>query len=436
MNAGLRAEVRFDGSVAKDTWLSKYADVDIFMRVPTNLTKKELREVCLPPAKRALRPNKIVERYAEHPYVESTVELGKGRTLRVNIVPCYNVEMGHWISATDRSPYHTEYIRRHLTGPQHDEVRLLKAFLRGIGAYGADVKTGGFSGMLCETLVASRENFTGVVKDFARWQDSQFIDLENYFEGRRSEAHLVFKEPLIVIDPVDKGRNLAAAVRGEQLWNFVAASRALLARPSTSLFEEPKITPLSAKAYRRLVKARGSVLLCVVLGKIDAVVDILWSQLYRTERALVNVLENNDFSVLRSAAWSDEKSLNVILLELEQDELPPSKRHFGPPVSRSAESASFLAKHVANQSTVSGPWIGGGRWMLEKKREVVSARNLLKSILHSGGREIGVASLPAACFKRRVSILRNEAIAELISRNRQFAKYMRNFLSGRPAWLG
>jgi tRNA nucleotidyltransferase (CCA-adding enzyme) len=436
VKASLPAEVRLDGSVAKDTWLSDYADVDIFMRVPTDLTKTELREVCLPPAKRALRPNKIVERFAEHPYVESTVKLGKARTLRVNVVPCYKVERGQWISATDRSPYHTEYIRQHLSASQRDEVRLLKAFMRGIGAYGADIKTGGFSGMLCETLVASRADFANVLKDFERWKETQFIDLENYYDGRSDEVRRVFKDALIVIDPVDKGRNLAAAVRQEQLWNFVAASRALTAQPSTSLFQEPKVRPLMAKDYRRFVKTRGSTLLCVVVGRIDAVVDILWSQMYRTERALVNILGNNDFIVIRSVAWSDEDSLNVILLELEKDELSASKRHFGPPVSRPTESASFLAKHLSNTSTVAGPWIKDERWTVERKREEVSAHHLLKSVLRSGGREIGVASLPARCFRRRVLILRNEAIGRLVSENREFSKTMRTFLSGRPPWLG
>jgi tRNA nucleotidyltransferase (CCA-adding enzyme) len=433
--AGLPAEIRLDGSVAKDTWILDYADLDIFMRVSSNLTKAQLREVCLPPAKRALYPNKIVERFAEHPYVESVVEFGRGRALRVNVVPCYRVERGQWLSATDRSPYHTEYIRQHLTPSQRDEVRLLKAFLRGIGAYGADIKTGGFSGMLCETLIASRGKFERVVEDFSVWREAQFIDVENYFQGREGELHRIFQEPLIVIDPVDKGRNLGAAVRREQLWNFVAASRFIIAQPSTSLFEEQKVEPLTDADYRRLVEARGSTILAVVTGRIEAVVDILWSQMYRTERAVVTLLANNNFSVIRSASWSDEKSLNVILIELEQDELPVSKKHLGPPVSRSTESASFLNKHVKSKETISGPWLEGERWVVEKKREHPSARELLRTALRSGGSDIGVASELARHFKRRVIILRNESVGRLLARNQEFAKAMTIFLSGRPAWL-
>ncbi len=434
-DANLLAEVRLDGSVAKDTWLRDYADVDIFMRVSPQLTKEQLREVCLPIARKALRPYKIVERFAEHPYIESIVELGKSRKLRVNVVPCYKVEKGNWLSATDRSPYHTEYMRQRLTQPQRDEVRLLKAFMRGIGSYGADIKTGGFSGMLCETLIVSRGEFQKVVEDFMQWPQNQFVDVENYYEGRGEEVHRIFREPLVVIDPVDKGRNLAAAVRQDQLWNFVAACRYFATKPTPALFFEPKLKPLAPTEYRKLIRSHGSTILCVVVGRIDAVVDILWSQLYKTERALVNLLENNDFKVIRSAAWTDERSLSIILFELEQGELPKSKRHDGPPVSRLKESASFLEKHVKDASTVSGPWVEGAVWVVEKRRAVVSARALLMSTLSSGGADVGVAGLLADSFKKSLRILEGDSIRTLISSNAEFAKAMGAYLSGRPAWF-
>ncbi len=432
--AGLSAEVRLDGSLAKDTWLRDYAEVDIFMRVSPQLTKAELRDVCLPIARHALRGHKIVERFAEHPYIESTIRLGKSGVLGVNVVPCYKVEKGNWLSATDRSPYHTEYIRQHLTGPQHDEVRLLKAFMRGIGAYGADIKTGGFSGMLCETLIASRRQFQTVVEEFREWGDG-FIDVENIYDGRDEEVHRIFQEPLVVIDPVDKGRNLAAAVRQDQLWNFVAACRHFTAKPSARLFFESKVKPLTPRDYRKHARARGSAIICLAIGKVDTVVDILWSQLYRSQRALVNLLENNDFNVIRSSAWSDEKSLNVLLFELESGQLADFKRHDGPPVSRPRESASFLSKYVGDAGTLSGPWIERGHWAVQKKRTVVSAPALLRSSLRSGGVNVGVAKLLAQSFKKNIRILENDQIGALVASNTEFAKMMKVYISGRPVWL-
>jgi tRNA nucleotidyltransferase (CCA-adding enzyme) len=432
--AGLSAEVRLDGSVAKDTWIRDYVDADIFMRVSPELTKKQLHDVCLPIARRALRPHKIVERFAEHPYIESVVEFPSG-SLRVNVVPCYRVERGKWLSATDRTPYHTEYVRAHLSGPQRDEVRLLKAFMRGIGAYGADIKTGGFSGMICETLIISRENFPNVLQDFAEWKEGRFIDVENYYAGRGEETHRIFVDPLVVIDPVDKGRNLGAAVRSIQLWNFAAASRSFLGKPSASFFSERTVRPVTKMEFCRDIAKRGSAILCVKMSRIDAVVDIVWSQLFRTQRALVHLLENKDFEVIRSSAWTDEKSLSVLLFELAAHELSSSKRHRGPPVSRLNESASFVSKHLGAGDTVSGPWIEDDRWFVEKRRPVVSARALLAPTLRSGASKVGVAPLVIRTLRNGAKILEGNEIAALLSRNREFAAFMRTFLAGRPVWL-
>jgi tRNA nucleotidyltransferase (CCA-adding enzyme) len=432
---GLAAEVRLDGSVAKDTWVRGHADVDIFMRVSPELTKAQLRNVCLPIARRALWPNDVVERYAEHPYVEAEIPLETPGTLRVNVVPCYNVEKGNWLSATDRSPYHTEYIRQHLSNPQRDEVRLLKAFMRGIGSYGADIKTGGFSGMLCETLIVSRGGIQRVVQDFRQWDGKEFVDVENYYKGRGDEVKRIFKEPLVVIDPVDKGRNLAAAVREEQLWNFVAACRQFTAKPSTPLFAEPKVKPLTATDFQKLLRVRRSALLCLNLGRIDAVVDILWSQLYRTQRAIVSLLKSNEFKIIRSMAWSDEKSLSIILFELEEGELASAKWREGPPVARLKESGLFLRKHSGSANTLSGPWIENVRWVVLKRRPIVSARALLIATLRLGGKDIGIAALPAKSLRKQVRLLEGDQIGRLVASNREFAKVMRTYLSGRPAWL-
>ena len=433
VKAKLEAEVRLDGSLAKDTWIQDNVDVDIFIRIQPELTKLELERICLPIAKRALAPNKIIKRYADHPYVESYVPTTSG-TVRVNVVPCYNVQFGKWQSATDRTPYHTQYVREHLTNEMKDEVRLLKAFLRGIGSYGADIKTGGFSGMLAETLILKYEDFPRTITNFTTWREDKFIDIENQYEKRTDEIHKIFREPLIVIDPIDKGRNLAAAVTQEQLWNFVAASRRFLKNPTRKYFYEPELKPLTGREYRALIRKRHSSLICLQTGKIDTVADILWSQLYKTERALTNLLKNNDFQVIRSGSWSDEKSLNVILFELETERLAATRRHIGPPISKMDESANFIKKHRHEKNTISGPWVEGQRWIVHNQRTNTSAIQVLASNLRSGGRQIGVASLLAHSLKKQTRLCEGDQIATLISQNLEFAKYMRLYLTGRPIW--
>jgi len=100
---GVPATVRVEGSVAKDTWLRDNPDIDIFMRLPTEIPRKNLGAIGLKVAREAAIGYEQIERFAEHPYLEIIVE---GH--RVDIVPCYDAKPGEWQSATDRTPYHTD----------------------------------------------------------------------------------------------------------------------------------------------------------------------------------------------------------------------------------------------------------------------------------------------------------------------------------------
>ena len=426
----LEAEVRIDGSVAKDTWLKGDADIDIFLRVPASLSRADLEKRCLGIARRALEGYTIIERYAEHPYLETHVE-----NVRVNVVPCYNVARGEWRSATDRTPYHTEYVISHLDSNQRNQVRLLKAFLKRIGVYGADVKVSGFSGMLCETLIMYYGSFVRTLEQAQSWKAPITIDLERYYEGREGEMVDLFNAPLAVVDPVDRGRNLAASISGRRLWEFVAASRAFCNKPSRTFFTDRKISPLSVTRFRHKMQQRDWNLLAIELGRVDAVVDVLWSQLYRTERALRNLLRQEGFNVTRSASWSNEKDLNVILFELESLTLPPMRKHFGPHVTRSQASQLFLHKHLNDKRTISGPWVDDDRWAVDQLRENTNAVELLQSEIRDGGRNVGVASKIAPVLKRRHHVLAGPAIIDFYRKNHDAAQFLTKFLKGRPAWL-
>jgi tRNA nucleotidyltransferase (CCA-adding enzyme) len=427
---GLEAEVRIDGSVAKGTWLKGDADIDIFLRVPVSLSRADLERRCLGVARRALKGHTIIERFAEHPYVETHVD-----GVRVNVVPCYNVARGEWRSATDRTPFHTEYVVSHLDASQKNEVRLLKAFLKGIGVYGADVKVSGFSGMLCETLIMYYGSFMSTLEHAQSWKTSTTIDLEHYYKDREGELLDLFEEPLVVIDPVDPGRNLAAAISHQRLWEFVAASRAFSTKPSSAFFAARKTTPLDMARFRREMQRRGWNLLAIEIGRVDAVVDVLWSQLFRTERALRNLLKQEGFNVTRSASWSNETNLSIILFELESLKLPAVRKHVGPQVARSQASQLFVRKHVGEHRSISGPWVDDDRWAVIQLRDTTSAAQLLRSKIRDGGRHVGVASKIALVLKRKHQVLEGTAIVGLYRKNHDAAAFVTSFLEGRPSWL-
>src|SRR4030042_4727964 len=130
-------------------------------------------------------------------------------------------------------------MKEHLEDEIRDEVRLLKMFMKGISVYGAEKKVGGFSGYLCELLILHYESFLKALEAFANHKRRIVVDIENLYEDREKEISLLFNEPLIMIDPVDKGRNVASAVQPQKLHTFVAASQAFLKTPRQSCFYPP-----------------------------------------------------------------------------------------------------------------------------------------------------------------------------------------------------
>jgi tRNA nucleotidyltransferase (CCA-adding enzyme) len=429
-DAGVNAIVRLEGSAAKDTWLKSDLDIDIFIRLPTTIPRVLLDEVSLKIAKQATAGAKHIERFAEHPYLEVFID-----DTRINIVPCYDTKLGEWLSATDRTPYHTDFIKKHLKPNQHNEVRVLKKFMKGVEVYGAEIKVGGFSGYLCELMVLAYGSFTNVLKAFADHLPKRIVDIEGYYKGREREVELLFPEPLVIIDPVDKGRNVASAVQPQKLHQFVAASRAFLKNPTQEFFYPLKTPPLNLADLHLNLKSRGPRLIFLTLNNIKAVPDILWGQLHRTRKALRKQLELSDFKVLRDTVWSDEKtSKTIFLFELEQLTLPNVKKHLGPPIELEKECEQFLTKH-SQPEAFAGPFINEGRWIVLLPRKYTSAVKLLQAKINLGAKSSGVAELVAKALDEDYKVLVDEQISEYYALNEDFATFLTDFLSGKPFWL-
>lgn len=428
--AELDVEVRVEGSVAKNTWLRESPEIDIFMRVPPTVPRKAFGTVYLRVARKATAGGKQIERFAEHPYLEAVVD-----GARVNIVPCYRVKKGRWKSATDRTPFHTDYVENLLNEKLCGEIRMLKQFMKGIGSYGAEIKVGGFSGYLCELLVLFYGSFAEVLKAASNWKGRTLLDHEEYYKERKRELKLVFEEPLVIVDPVDKGRNAASAVREERLNEFVAASRAFLDNPTIEFFYPSETKLFSSEELLLAQKKRGSNLIFIQFGRVEAVPDVLWGQLYKSQKALRKLVTRHDFIIIRDAVWSDEEHLNILLLEVEHRHLPALKKHLGPPLEKKNECAKFLQKHLGSSRTLSGPQIEGGRWVVGVMRKYMDVSELLKAKLKNGGKNTGVAELVSRAVVENLNVLVNEEILPTYSRNQDFARFLTEYLKGKPKWL-
>lgn len=358
----LEADVIRVGSTARDTWLRGDRDIDIFVRFPTDLEDEELERYGIEVGRTVLPDGRL--EYAEHPYVTAEFD-----SYSVDLVPCFRVESATEIrSSVDRTPFHATYIAEAMTDELANEVRVLKRFCEAIGIYGSDLATRGFSGYLTELLVLEYGGFEAVVSAAADWQPPIHLDPADH-------GHATFDDALVVIDPTDPGRNVAAVVTDTNVARFQHHARDLVAAPTVEKFEPSPRAPLSRETLEAELERRGSWPLAIRFDSPDLVDDQLYPQLRSSRRGLAAALESRGFDVLRSAVFAAEEA--VIYFELEVPRRPAVERHEGPPVHVREHASSFLDKW--EPADVYGPFIEGSRYVVERERDVATAAEFLRS---------------------------------------------------------
>ena len=352
--------VEFGGSYAKETWIGREADVDIFIRFKESTSDKKFEDISKKIGFAALKKFKPYVRYSEHPYVEANIMKTK-----VNVVPCYDVKIGNWKSSADRSPFHTKYMQEMLTQAMKNEVRILKAFLKTIGIYGAEIAKQGFSGYVSEVLILNYKTFENVVEVISKIKEGQVI-------GKTSKK---FDTPIIIMDPIDSNRNLAAAISSQNIGKFILACRVFQAKPTVEFFKPKKTKP--------------STLENVIVAKFNfksRSADIIWGQSKRAASSLSSQLKIAGFNVLRSTAFTDEKNEAYLFFLLESPLIPKKYVKKGPDYFREEDVRSFIKKNIVNSEIM---WIDNDSKIvsLERRRHydaVKYLRNFVKNNLDVG----------------------------------------------------
>jgi len=347
------------GSVAKGTHLTS-PDIDLFLRFPTRIPVEQIGIIDKEIGREILENPE--ERYAEHAYIS-----GSWHGFKTDLVPCYDVPSGHGrISAVDRTPFHTDYIKKHLSDEQKMDVRLLKQFAKGIGAYGAEAKIQGFSGYLCEILILKFGNFESIISSASKWR----LTTEFWLEEKTTKK---FDEPFVFVDPVDPGRNVASPVSTEKISLFIMACKSYNKNPSSDFFFPKEQEMLDDdKLTSAIEKSPGTIL--VELPHIDVVDDVLWPQLRKTGVSIFDILKREEFSPIKLTLDSDQKR-NLVIVSGEIQELPKYYIHDGPPAS-SKESEKFKDKWSTKGA--SPPIVKRGRWQVEVEREARTPKEVLQ----------------------------------------------------------
>jgi len=362
---GIPAEPLLVGSVAKGTHLSQ-AEIDIFVLFPRETTREALEKVGLALGE-FLEDKKRM--YAEHPYTR-----GRWNGFEVEVVPCYQIrDASEKMSAVDRTPLHARYVIDRIGKDQRDQVRLLKAFCEGVGVYGAEAKVQGFSGYLCELLGLKFGTFRGVLEAATGWRGHEVVIA---LEGPPSKP---FAEPLIVVDPVDAGRNVASAVSEETLATFIHAAKTFLVQPRREFFFPEPRKSLSLARAKRTLAARGTTLLGLAIPAPELMDDVLYPQVRKAHRAVEDACRRADFRIARSRFAVVEGQI-LLLFEFEVFALPAAQKHRGPPVwVKNADD--FLEKWRGAKGALSAPRIEGDHWVVDVRREATDAAQFIRSHL-------------------------------------------------------
>ncbi|MFH1126323.1 MAG: CCA tRNA nucleotidyltransferase [Candidatus Altiarchaeota archaeon] len=402
------------GSLAKKTDLRGDKDIDIFIMFSPDASRERLEKEGLQLGKEVFRRLKVKYEidYAEHPYV-----MGKYKNYDVEIVPCYSG--GKMLSSVDRTPLHTHYIKRKLLGGKklRDDIRLLKQFMKGINVYGAEAKVQGFSGYLVELLVLHYGSFINVLKETAKWHFGDIvIDHEGLWEDPKVLKHFFTNAQMVVVDPVDKDRNVAAAVSKQKLAEFIIAAAEFLKKPSVEYFFPKERKAKSEKELLKSIKDRGTMLIAFVFkhGKVNP--NSLYDQIRTTENALKQEIHEYEFSIFRSGFWTNERDTSVVLLEFDVWNLPRIKHHLGPPIDVDAlNQERFLEKYKKDR-----PYIKDSRWVVNTERQYKTVEQLTPRLLEERrgfGKELRTA---------KVKVLQNKDLLKL--KEKSYRRHLDVFL--------
>ena len=346
--------LEFGGSFAKNTWLTKDADIDIFIKFKKNVSEEKFEKISRKIGFDSLKDYSPYVKYSQHPYVEARIT-----NTKINVVPCYDVKMGEWKSSADRSSFHTELMKKLLTPKMRNEVRVLKVFLKSNGIYGAEITKQGFSGYVSEVLILEFGSFSNLIKTISKIKEKQII-------GQTSKK---FDTLIVIIDPIDNNRNLAAAISDENIGRFILISRAFKEKPSLEFFKNRKLR-VSSKFWNNL--------LVVKFEFKSRSPDIIGGQIKRATSTLSKQLELGGFTVLRSKSHTEQQE-GYLFFFLESVKISENYSKRGPEFFREDSTRSFIAKSLKNKELV---WVGDNKKIVALgKRGHVDAASFMKEFL-------------------------------------------------------
>ncbi len=384
--------IRLEGSAGlKQTQLRNSRELDIFIGLPQQLlidefdsphpTKNAIREflhnlvrnVAFKAAELAGCQN-ISITHAEHPYVRAVLD-----NHQVDLVFCFNLSLEYIskhgpITAVDRTVHHSRFVSEHLSSSQRDDIRLLKAFFQSGFVYGdtSPVGRSGFTGFSAEILMYHVQNLVNALEKLNKLP----LETLDYFGRSASELRTKFHgDYLIIIDPTDPNRNLAASI-SKRAHNYARhLANQLLSNPTPQYFIPRNIPVLSLKEEKTLA---DNYLIITYEDNTGWHYTKTRDKLYKYFNNLCSFLSHETTGEKRFGLCLFEEvffdNSFAIALHIERPLLEPTFLRVGPPSELNEAVRQFRIKHP-------NAIIEDGRYFVDIQRAFTKAEEAVKHYL-------------------------------------------------------
>lgn len=329
------------GSGAKGTWLSGNHDMDIFVLYGYSKFKdksSKLSEFLEAVLKKAFPKDKISRVHGSRDYFKLSFA-----GFNFEVVPILKISRAEQaVNITDISPLHSRWVNKH-AAKSKDDIRLLKQFCKAQNLYGAESYISGFSGYVLEILTAHYGSFEKVLKASLKWKEKDIIDPSRFYKGREALFHInssKLRSPLIVVDPVDKSRNAAAALSKDKFQRFKDTAKKYLRKPGEDFFEKER---LELSVLRDRHKDHQGTILYLEITAPEGKEDVAGAKILKVFECLNKKLD--PFTVLASGWDWDKKQDAALYFVLKKKELPEYEIKIGPPLKMKEYVADFKTKN-------------------------------------------------------------------------------------------
>lgn len=319
------AKAVLGGSGAKDTWLRGSHDVDIYVKFNYN-KYKDKSEKLANYLEKGLKKFKYEKLHGSRDYFQI-----KKDGFTFEIVPILDIKKDTDAkNITDISILHVNYIAKHKK--LVDEIRLMKAFAKANGVYGAESYIRGFSGYVCELLVINYGSFNKLIRSAAKWKPKVIIgDKKKAMRLNKSKT----ESPLILLDPVQSDRNAAAALSREKFDLFVKKAKLYLGNPSEEFFIKKEVDVIG-------LSKRGNLVILEVKPN-KGKEDVIGAKLLKAFEYIKTKITKEGFNLVFSEwEWEDKAKFYYLV---KSEKLNDYKEFNGPMINDKVNVQRFRKKH-------------------------------------------------------------------------------------------